>query len=103
MKLVRIAVQVQYGDAVQGILADLGVPAWTRHERIGGRDVDGRHDGSQAFPGSMTALVARVPDDEVGPLLDALEEFRGARATHRHLEAYVVAVERSLHPREDER
>lgn len=102
MKLVRITVQVQYTGDIERILVDRQLPAWTCQRRVAGRDLDGRHEGSQAFPGSITAFDVRTPDDRVDDLLAALEQFRDARPTHRHLEAYVLPVERTLTPEEED-
>jgi hypothetical protein len=101
MKLVHIVVQVQYTEAVEAILVAREVAAWTRNLRVAGRDRDGRHEGSQAFPGQLAAFVARLDDGRVDGLLESLREFRDARTTHGHLEAYVLPVEHALLPDED--
>lgn len=96
MKLVHVSFQVQYTDLVEEVLARQGLRAWARYGRVAGRDCDGRHEGSQAFPGNLTVIQAQVPDARVDAVLDALEEFRGAKRSHRHLEALVLPVERKI-------
>lgn len=96
MKLVHVSFQVQYTDLVEEILARQGLRAWARFGRVAGRDCDGRHEGSQAFPGNLTVIQAQVPDARVDTVLEALEEFRGTKRSHRHLEALVLPVERKI-------
>ncbi|MGD2113871.1 MAG: TolC family protein, partial [Acidobacteriota bacterium] len=96
MKLVHVSVQVQYTDPVEAILAGQGLRVWARYGRIAGRDCDGRHEGSQAFPGNLTVIQAQVPDARVDAVLDALQEFRRAKRAHRHLEALVLPIERKI-------
>ena len=60
MKLVHVSFQVQYTDLVEEVLARQGLRAWARYGRVAGRDCDGRHEGSQAFPGNLTVIQAQV-------------------------------------------
>lgn len=96
MKLLHLSVQVQYTDLVEAILGGEGLRMWARYRRIGGRDADGRHEGSQAFPGSLTVIQAQLPDERVEAVLDALQEFRREKSSHRHLEALVLPVEQRI-------
>ena len=96
MKLVHLSFQVQYADPVERLLERHRLKNWVRYGRIAGHDRDGRHDGSQAFPGNVTAVQVLVPDDRLDGLLDDLEDFRNAKRVHRHLVAAVMPVERSL-------
>ena len=98
MKLVHVTVQVQYAEDVGEILRRHELRSWTRHDRIAGRDLDGRHDGSQAFPGNMALFQAQVADDDVSAVLDDLEKFRTAKRVHHHIEALVLPVERRIGP-----
>ena len=96
MKLVHVTFQIQYVDAVEAILERRGLGSWVRSGRIGGRDRDGRHDGSQAFPGNVTVIRALIRDEEVEGLLEELERFREDKSSHRHLVAAVLPVDRSI-------
>lgn len=96
MKLVHVTVQFQYAEAVEAILNRCGVERWVRVPRIHGRDRDGKHDGSQAFPGNVTLVQAQVEDGDVDALLDALVTFRDDKRAHEHLDAVVLPVERRL-------
>ena len=96
LKLLHVTFQVQYTEHVEAILERCGLDRWARFRRIAGRDVDGRHEGSQAFPGHVTAIQAQVPEEGVDGVLEALEEFRLEKRVHRHLEALVLPVERRI-------
>jgi hypothetical protein len=63
---------------------------------IEGRDRDGKHYGSQVYPGSVVVVQAQVPAVRVDALLDDLRRFRDAKPAHAHLCALVLPVERCL-------
>ncbi|MGM0578056.1 MAG: PG0541 family transporter-associated protein [Myxococcota bacterium] len=102
MKLVQVTFQFQYAEAVEEILDARGVDRWVRIPMIHGRDRDGKHQGSQAFPGNVTLVEALVADQAVDPLLDDLADFRDEKRAHGHLDALVLQVERRLEPRDEE-
>ncbi|MFW6067004.1 MAG: PG0541 family transporter-associated protein [Myxococcota bacterium] len=96
MKLVHITFQFQFTDAVEAMLAEHHVGDYVQHPRAVGHDRDGRHDGSQAFPGHLTTVEALVDDPVVPALLDDLRRFRDAKPAHAHLRAVVLPVEDGL-------
>ncbi len=96
MKLLHLSVHVQYTERLEALLRENGLRVWTCYQRVAGRDSDGRHEGSQAFPGRLTVIQAQLEDDLVDPVLEALEEFRQSKRAHRHLEALVLPVERRV-------
>jgi hypothetical protein len=96
MKLVMIAYRFEYNDAVQRILDDNGVRDFIRHPRAHGGEADGKHDGSKVHPGHMAQVWARVEDDDLDALMDALNEFRQSQQAREHLTALVLGVERGL-------
>lgn len=96
MKLVHITFQFQYAEAIEAILARCHVTDMVRYPRVVGRDRDGRHEGSQAFPGHMAAIHAHVPQERLEDLWALLREFRDAKRAHAHLQAVVLPVERLL-------
>ena len=96
MKLVRVVVHFEYGEAVEEILDRHGVEHFVRLPFMEGKDAEGKHFGSQVFPGSVSALDALVADEGVDGLLESLASFRDEKPAHRHLEAYVLPVERRL-------
>lgn len=96
MKLVLVTFQFQYAEEIETLLAKHGIVDLVRHPRIAGRDRDGRHDGSQAFPGHMAAIQAFVEEGRTEPLLDALRAFRDAKPAHAHLRAAVLPLDETL-------
>lgn len=96
MKLLHVTFQFQYADAVEAIVSERGVKDFVHHPRVSGRDRDGAHDGSQAFPGHMASIEALVDDAAMPELLDALRRFRDEKRAHAHLCAVVLPVEEVL-------
>jgi hypothetical protein len=96
VKLVQVTFHFEYTDLIEQILDDHGIAHWMRHSRIEGHDVEGKHMGTQAFPGSVSIVEARVEDDRVEALLDDLRTFRDGKRAHRHVTALVLSVERTL-------
>lgn len=98
MRWLQLTFQSQYREPVEAILERHGLPHRVRHHRIAGRDRDGRHEGSQAFPGQVSLIEGRVPEEALDGLLEELEAFRKAKTAHEHLEAVVLPVERWIGP-----
>lgn len=96
MKLVRVTFQFHFQEDIEGILLELQLADYVIVPHAEGRDRDGRHDNSQAFPGYSALADVAVDDDEVSELLEALRRFRDARVPHHHVRAYVIDVERTL-------
>ncbi len=90
MKLVHITFRFEYVDHVERILDDSGVEDYARYPMVDGRDQDGKHFGSQVFPGSVTVCQVLVKDDLVQGLMDRLQDFRMRKGAHRHLRAAVL-------------
>ena len=96
MKFVHITVHLEYADAIEAILDNPEIRDFARYAMREGKDRDGKHYGSQVFPGNTTIYQAQVPDEKVDAVLADLKEFRDAKQSHRHLEALVLPVERRL-------
>ncbi|EFI33626.1 hypothetical protein Dthio_PD0961 [Desulfonatronospira thiodismutans ASO3-1] len=101
MKLVHITFRFEYVDHVERILDDSGVEDYARYPMVEGKDQEGKHFGSQVFPGSVTVCQALVKNDLVEGLMQRLQEFRMKKGAHRHLRAAVVPVEQVLGTGED--
>jgi hypothetical protein len=95
-KLVQITFHFEYVVQVERLLDDQGVERFARYPMIQGGDTEGKHYGTQVFPGSMTVVQAVVREDAVEALFDSLRAFRREKPAHRHLEAFVLPIERSL-------
>jgi hypothetical protein len=96
VKLLHVTVQFQYADAIEEIFDRHELANFVRYSMIAGRDKNGKHANTQVFPGSLTVLQARLPDETVDDVLESLTEFRDAKEAHEHLEALVLPVERVL-------
>lgn len=96
MKLIQIHYHFEYTEAIEAILDQQDIGNFVRYAMVEGRDRDGKHFGSKIFPGSSSVVQVQAPDDKVDGLLDDLTRFREAEASHRHLTALVLPVEKSL-------
>ena len=96
MKLLHLTFHFEYADAIDLILERNEIVDYARYSMIEGKDCDGKHFGTQVFPGNVTVIQAQVPDERVDALLGDLEAFRNEKAAHHHLQALILPVERLL-------
>lgn len=96
MKLIHITFHFEYTETIEGILDCHGVADFVRYPMMEGKDCDGKHFGTQVYPGSTSVVQAQVPEETVEAVFASLREFKEAKATRRHLEAVVLPVERKL-------
>jgi hypothetical protein len=96
MKFMHITVHFEYADAIEAILDNHEIRDYARYAMREGKDRDGKHYGSQVFPGNTTIYQAQVPEEKVDAVLADLKEFRESRPSHQHLEALVLPVEKRL-------
>ena len=98
MKLLHVSFHFQYAEIIGQILDRHGVDNYARYSMTKGKDRDGKHFGTQVFPGNVTVIQAQVPDDreKVDALFRDLQAFREEKDAHRHLQALLLPVERRL-------
>lgn len=96
MKELQISIHFEYAEHIEALLDEHEVAHYVVIPRAEGRDRDGRHDGSQVFPGTLTLVVAQLEDVAVDGVMEDLRSFRDAKSAHRHLEAAVIPVEQRL-------
>lgn len=96
MKLVQIHVHFEYGETIEALLDRHAVVEWVRFPMMEGRDREGKHFGSQIFPGNFTVVQALVQDDGVAALFSELRRFREHKRAHQHVQALVLPVEQLL-------
>ncbi len=96
MRLVHLSFHFEYAEAVGSILDRHGIRDYARSSMVEGKDRDGKHFGTQIFPGNVTVIQAQVPEEMVDALFKDLQAFRDQKDAHRHLEAVVLPVERRL-------
>lgn len=95
-KLVQIHVHFEYTEVIDAMLDAHGIAEAVRYPMMEGRDRDGKHYGTQVFPGNFTIVQAQVPADRVDALLAELDRFRRSKPAHAHLQALVMPIERRL-------
>ncbi len=96
MKLLHISFHFEYAEDIEEILDRHEVDNFVRYPMMEGKDLDGKHFGSQVFPGNTSIVQAKITDEKVEPLLESLQAFRQAKQSHNHLETLVIPVERTL-------
>lgn len=96
MKLVMIAYRFEYNEPVERILNANGIVDFIRHPRTDGSETGGKHFGSKVHPGHMAQVWARVEDENLDGLLDALKKFKTEKKAREHLTAMVLGVEREI-------
>jgi hypothetical protein len=96
MKFMHITFHFEYADYIEEILDAHEIENFVRYPMREGKDRDGKHYGTQVFPGNTTVIQAQVPDEQVEQLLADLKAFREERSSRQHLEALVLPIEKKL-------
>lgn len=96
MKLLHLSFHFEYADIITAILDSHTINDYVRYSMVEGKDRDGKHFGTQVFPGNVTAIQAQVPDEKVDALFADLQMFREQKDAHHHLQALVLPLERRL-------
>lgn len=96
MKFVHITFHFEYTDVIEQILDRHEIENYIRYPMREGKDCDGKHYGTQVYPGSSTVVQAQVPDEKLANLLGDLKAFKDKKQAHRHLEVVVMPVEKRL-------
>ncbi len=96
MKFIHISFRFEYVDFIDAILDEHNIADYVRYPMIEGKGADGKHFGTQVFPGSFTVVQAVVENHRVSGLLEDLNHFRQRKKAHEHLRALVLPVEDSL-------
>ncbi len=96
MKYVQITFRFEYSDAVEKILDQLQVTDFARYSMMEGKTCDGKHYGTQVFPGNLSIIQAVVEEEVINDLFARLKQFREQKPAHRHIQALVMPIEQSL-------
>jgi hypothetical protein len=96
MKFLHVTVHFEFAEAVQAMLDRADAANFARYSMVEGKDSDGKHMGTQAFPGNITVFHAHIEDDRVDGLFDELRTFRDEKRAHNHLRALILPIERQL-------
>jgi hypothetical protein len=81
---------------IEAILDRLAISDFIRLPMVEGKDEDGKHFGTQVFPGNSSVVLAQVPEESVDGLFAQLAHFRAAKPAHQHVQALMVPIERRL-------
>lgn len=96
MKFMHITFHFEYSDQVEKILDKHEIENFVRYPMREGKDRDGKHYGTQVYPGSTTVIQAQVPEDRLDAVMEDLKAFREGKNSRRHVEALVIHIERRL-------
>lgn len=96
MKFVHITFHFEYSDEIERILDRHEVENFVRYPMLEGKDRDGKHYGSQVYPGSTTVVQAQIPEGRLDDVMDDLRAFRQEKTAHLHLEAVILPIEKRL-------
>ena len=101
MKFMHITFHFQFSENIEEILDRHEISDFIRVPMVESKDRDGKHFGSQVFPGNSSLIQALVPEEKVEYILAELKKFREEKLSHRHLEALVLPVEKRLGSMDD--
>ena len=96
MKLLYLSFHFEYAEIIDAILDRHGLSDYVRYSMVEGKDRDGKHFGTQVFPGNVTVIQAHIQEDKIDALFNDLQVFRKEKDAHRHLTALILPVERQL-------
>lgn len=93
MKLMMMLYAGSRPDHVTEVLDAHQARAFTEIDRAHGRGRTGRVEGTRAWPGETTVLLAVVPDEQVAELEDALRRLAVGANPGERLHVAVLPVE----------
>ncbi|MFO7728851.1 MAG: hypothetical protein R6X11_11050 [Desulfonatronovibrio sp.] len=96
MKFVHISFRFEYTDFIETILDEHDISDYVRYSMVEGKGSDGKHFGSQVFPGNFTVVQAVVEDERVQGLFEDLDAFRQRKKAHEHLRALTFPIEEHM-------
>lgn len=96
MKLLHLTFHFEYEEQVEVIFDDHSIENYVRFSMMDGKDRDGKHFGSQVYPGNSTVIQAQVQEESVDQLMNDLKKLKESRETLQHLEALILPIENRL-------
>ncbi|MFW5930409.1 MAG: PG0541 family transporter-associated protein [Desulfosalsimonas sp.] len=96
MKFMHITFHFEYAEEIEQILDRHEIENFVRYPMLEGKDLEGKHYGTQVFPGSTTVVQAQIPEDRLDDVIDDLKAFREKKTAHRHIEAVIIPIEKRL-------
>ncbi len=96
MKFIHISFHFEYGGVIEKILDSNEVKDYVRYPMIESKDCDGKHFGTQVYPGNASVIQAMVEEEKIEKLFAELEDFKTEKKSHHHLRAVVLPLEREI-------
>jgi hypothetical protein len=96
MKLLHLTFHFEYTDIIEAILDRHEIAEYARYSMVAGKDCEGKHFGTQVFPGNVAVVQAQIAEGKIEALFTDLQKFREEKAAHRHLQALILPIERRL-------
>ena len=96
MKLLCIVFHFEYAEDIEAILDKHNIQDFVRYPMLESKDIDGKHFGTQVYPGNSSVVQALVDTESVQLLLNDLQTFKQAKSSQSHLQAFVVPIEQRL-------
>ena len=93
MKFVHITVHFEFSEEIEDCLSRQGVQDYVCYPKAIGSDLEGKHDGTQVFPGHFTVYQLLAVEERISGLLEELRSFKQANHAHEHIRAAVMPVE----------
>jgi hypothetical protein len=95
-KLVHISFPFEYAGVVERLLDRHPIDNYVRYPLVDSKDEEGKHFGTQVFPGNAAVVIAQIEENDVDELFEALRAFREEKPAHKTLQAVILPVERRL-------
>lgn len=96
MKQLQASCHFEFAERIVEILDARQIRDYVRIPMVEGKDHHGKHEGTQVFPGNLTAIHAQVPEDRVDAVLEDLGDFKAEKEAHHHVQAIILPIERRL-------
>ncbi len=96
MKLLFISFHFEYSEEIEAILDQNQVQDFVRYPMLESKDIDGKHFGSQVFPGNSSVVQALVDEECLQSIKEDLRAFQQSKISRRHLQAFVLPIEADL-------
>jgi hypothetical protein len=96
MKFVHITYHFEYDNRIESILDDNDIQDYVRYSMMHGKDLNGKHFGTQVYPGNVSVVQAQVPESSLDGLMSDLKKFKESKSAHEHLQAVVLPIDQRL-------
>lgn len=92
----HISFHFEYERAIEEILDKYEVNDYVRYSMIDSKDIEGKHFGTQVFPGNASVVQALVEEEKIDGLCADLKEFKNKKMSRHHIRVIVFPVEKCI-------